>query len=182
MNQFEIEIPNEKKKTYNIVTFIILTLNFVGFGYVLIQTSGYFSLIATIGLLLHAIAWFYYLLNKKHISSPNIEISIILNAILWLFFGNIWLGVFQIFFGIFGFFANKPTIIKFSNVGIYYPSFPVKKYTWQQLNQVILKDNVLSLDFENNTFLQFELGKTIAEKFDTISFNTFCKNHVTKNK
>jgi hypothetical protein len=176
VNKFAIEIPNERMKTYKIVTFIILTLNFVGFGYVFVQTNGIASMIAVAGLVLNAVPWSYYLLNKKHIKSPIIDIAILGSAFLWMFFGNFWMGLMLLFFGFVGFFANKKPVIKFSDAGIEYPSFPIKKYTWAEVVQVIWKDDILTIDLKDNKLLQFNMDKAFAEGFDVERFNGFCKS------
>jgi hypothetical protein len=175
VNTFEIEIPNDRLKTYKIVTFIILTLNFLGFGYVFLRTSSIASLFAIIGLVLNAVPWLYYLLNKKHLKNPIIETSLIITACIWLYFGNIWMGIMLLFFGVMGFFANKKPAIVFSDDGIEYPSFPIKKYAWVDVAQVIWKDDILTIDLKDNKLLQFNIDKAFAEGFDVEGFNTFCK-------
>jgi hypothetical protein len=176
VNKFAIEIPNERMKTYKIVTFIILTLNFVGFGYVFLQTDGTSSMIAIVGLLLNAVPWLYYLLNKKHIASPIIDIAILGSAFIWLFFGNFWMGLMLLFFGFIGFFANKKPVIRFSDDGIEYPSFPIKKYAWADVVQVLWKDDILTIDLKDNKLLQFNIDKAFANGFDVEGFNAFCKS------
>jgi hypothetical protein len=176
VNSFAVEIPNDRMKTYKIVTFIILTLNFVGFGYVFLQTNGTSSMIAIVGLLFNAVPWLYYLLNKKHIKSPIIDIAILGSAFLWMFFGNFWMGLMLLFFGFVGFFANKKPVIKFSDVGIEYPSFPLKKYAWADFVQVLWKDDILTIDLKDNKLLQFNIDKAFAEGFDVVGFNEFCKS------
>ncbi len=174
MNQFKIEIPNERLKTYKMVTFLILTLNFFGFGYVFIQTSGSSSYIAIVSLLINVVPWVYYLLNKKHIKTPVIEITFIVSAIVWLYFGNYWMGVMLLAFGSIGFFANKKPIIVFSEEGIEYPSFPIKKYGWADVVQVLWKDDILTIDMKDNKLLQFNIDKGFADKFDVEGFNAYC--------
>ncbi len=177
MKQFKIEIPNERLKTYKIVTFLILTLNFLGFGYVFVQTTGMASIIAIVAILINAVPWAYYLLNKKHIKSPIIEITFIASAVVWLYFGNYWMGAMLLVFGIIGFFANKKPIIIFTEDGIEYPSFPVKKYSWQEVTQVLWKDDILTIDMKDNKLLQFNIEKEFSSTFDEKAFNHFCKEY-----
>jgi hypothetical protein len=172
---FEIEIPNDRLKTYKIVTFIILTLNFLGFGYVFLRTSSIQSMVSVFGIICSAVPWLYYLLNKKHLKTPIIEISLISSACIWLYFGNIWMGIMLVVFGIIGFFANKKPAILFSETGISYPSFPVKKYAWADVVQAIWKDDILTIDLKDNKLLQFNIDKAFAEGFNVDGFNNFCK-------
>jgi hypothetical protein len=178
VNNFEIEIPNDRLKTYKIVTFIILTLNFLGFGLAFLNYSSVNTYIALFGLMINAVAWLYYLLNKRHIKTPILETSFITSAFIWIYFGNIWMGVMLFAFGIMGFFANKKSIIQFTDEGITYPSFPIKKYEWAAISQVIWKDDILTIDLKENKLIQFNIDKAIAEKFDVVGFNKFCEGNV----
>ncbi len=175
MNSFVIPIPNERINTYKVVTFIIFTLNFLGFGYVFLQTRATDAVLAIVALVLNAVPWLYFLLNKKHIKSPVIEITLIASALLWIYYGNFWMGVLLLFFAVMSFFTNKKTIILFNEAGIVYPSFPVKKYTWADLVQVVWKDNILTIDLKNNKLLQFNIEEDFAAGFDAAGFNKWCR-------
>jgi hypothetical protein len=174
VNTFEIVIPNERQKTYKIFTFIMLTLNFLGFGYVFLRTSGTASLLAIAGLVLNTAPWLYYLLNKKHFKTPIVETALIASALLWLYFGNLWMGLLLLFFSIIGLFANKKPTILFSNDGVLFPSFPPKNYLWSVIEQVIWKDNILTIDLKNNKLIQFNIDKDFAKDFPVKLFNEFC--------
>lgn len=179
---FNIEIPNERLKIYRLVTFIILSLNFFGFGFVFFKTTGIFSLLAFFLLAFNAVPWIYYVLNKKHLNSPLIEIPFIASACLWFFVGNEWMALFLILFAVAGHFANKKTVVKFSIDGITYPSFLPEKYAWQDVQNVIWKDDMLTIDLKNNKLLQTKIDKNISENFDGDSFNNWCKPFLSNEK
>jgi len=178
VNNFEIEIPNERIKTYKIVTFIMLTLNFLGFGYVFLRTNGNTSIFAVMALVLNAVPWLYYLLNKKHIKTPIIEITLIASALLWMYFGNFWMGIIMLCFAVMSFFANKKLVILFTEEGITYPSFPVKNYAWAGVVHVVWKDDILTIDLKDNKLLQFNIEKEFADGFDWVGFNKWCAKQV----
>jgi hypothetical protein len=175
---FTVEIPNERLKTYKLVTFIILSLNFFGFGFVFLKTAGTDSYLAIFLLVLNAVPWSYYLLNKKHIKSPIVEITFMASAAAWMYFGNIWMGIFLLAFTLIGFVANKKSVIYFSDEGIVYPSFPTKKYAWNEVQQVLWKDDVLTIDLKNNTLMQFNIEKEFAISFDFPLFNQWCSQKI----
>ena len=178
MNSFNIEIPNDRLKTYKKVAFIILTLNFLGFGYVFIRTNGNASFISIAALIINAIPWLYFLLNKKHLKPPIIEIIFILSGIIWVYFGNIWMGIMLLLFAVMSFFTNKKTVVVIDEDGIIYPSFPIKKYSWAEIIQVLCKDDILTIDLKNNKLLQLNIERKFAESFDAIEFNEFCRLHI----
>ena len=175
MKTFAIEIPNERLKTYKKVAFIILTLNFLGFGYVFIRIIGNSTFIAVAALVLNAVPWLYFLLNKKHIKSPIIEFVLIASGIIWVYFGNIWMGIVLLLFAVMSFFTNKKTIVTVDAEGVSYPSFPVKKYIWTEIIQVLCKDDILTIDLKDNKLLQLNIDKSFAEVFDANEFNEFCR-------
>lgn len=180
MIQYKIEIPDEKQKTYKIFTFIMLTLNFLGFGYVFLRTFGLASLFAIAGLVLTTPAWLYYIINKKHFKTPILETTFIASSILWLYFGNIWMGILLMLFSIIGLFTNKKPSITFLQNEIIFPSFPQKKYSWKEIEQVIWKDDILTLDLKNNNLFQFKIENDFAQKFPINEFNEFCLEMISK--
>ena len=52
----------------------------------------------------------------------------------------------------------------------------IKNYPWDQFNNIILKDNLLTLDFKNNQLLQLEPGGTAT--INEQSFNEFCRKYL----
>jgi hypothetical protein len=177
---YQIEIPNAKVKTYSVFIFFMLCLNFIGFGLVFLKASGSAQYLAIAGMLINCVCWLFYLINKKHIKKPITEIAIAASATLWFYLGNTWFSIGLLLFAAMAWVINKKQIVSFTKEGIVYPSFPTKKYTWAEVNQVILKDNVLTLDFKNNQFLQFTLDSKIAANIQEQSFNKFCNEQHTQ--
>ncbi len=60
----------------------------------------------------------------------------------------------------------------FSEEHIKLKRFPFTTYEWNTLQNVILKDGILTLDFKNNKLAQHNLQKTEVNEFE---FNTFAK-------
>lgn len=79
----------------------------------------------------------------------------------------------MIAFAVFGFYAGKKFNVVFDEEKITYPSFPVKRF-WKEVSNVVLKDNVLTIDLENNKLIQFVIDKESAGKIDEKEFNEFC--------
>ncbi len=179
MNYFEILLPNEKIKTYNVITFIIISLNFFGFGLSFLKSSGFTSLLFIIGLLLNAVCWIFYIINKRHIKKNIPEIVFLVSAVIWMITNNYLIGAMLILFAIMGFLVNRKRFIIFSDDGIQYPSFVTKKFEWQNVNQVIYKDEILTIDLDNNQFIQLKIENLDAnEKIDEYAFNSFCKSKI----
>jgi hypothetical protein len=62
--------------------------------------------------------------------------------------------------------------------GIIYPSFPVKEINWPELQNIILKDGILTIDFRNDKLIQQEIEED--EDVNEEDFNEFCKQQLRK--
>lgn len=179
VNKFVIDIPNNRAKTYQLITFIILALNFFVFGVVFLRSADMKSEVAAVvGLVVNAIPALGYLLTKKHLRAPVPEISFFISAVLWLLWGNYLFAFLMILFCFFHFMSGRKQQIIFSDEGISYPSFPVKKYAWAEAEQVILKDGILTIDLKNNKLIQVNLDKAAAGKMNAGEFNVWCSAQV----
>ena len=49
------------------------------------------------------------------------------------------------------------------------------EHEWSGFNNIILKDNLLTLDFKNNKLLQLNI---VENKVDENTFNTFCSGFI----
>jgi len=64
-------------------------------------------------------------------------------------------------------------MVEFSEKGVFVKrTFHLKKHDWAGFSNIILKDNLLTLDFKNNKVLQLELDNSV--KIDEQQFNDFC--------
>jgi hypothetical protein len=73
-----------------------------------------------------------------------------------------------------------PQEIGFSKDAVTFNTFPSKHYNWQQLKNVILKDNILTLDFKNNKIFQKETESDVSAETEK-EFNEFCGQCLNKN-
>ncbi len=51
-------------------------------------------------------------------------------------------------------------------------TFSNKKYPWQDFSNIVLKDNLLTLDFKNNKVVQLEIEESGVDEEE---FNAFCR-------
>ncbi|MFZ4771977.1 MAG: hypothetical protein ACOYLO_17480 [Ferruginibacter sp.] len=178
INNFSIEIPNEKAATYKVVTFIIAVINLIAFAYFLFYSSqSHLKNLIIIGFVISVLGLLLFIVKQysSHISSFRVEIAFIICATVWLFSGAFLLGFLLLVFAVFGLITNKKTIIHFTQEGIRYPSFPEKYFKWEVVDFVILKDDILSIELKDNRLFQFSLDKNIAAAIDSAVFNNFCK-------
>jgi hypothetical protein len=70
--------------------------------------------------------------------------------------------------------------IGFSTKDIIINGFFKKKINWEELNQVIIKADILTIDFKNNKLIQAETDDEEDEDYEVgdDEFNTFCRNRI----
>ena len=180
MNSYSIYIPNDKATAYKWVTFIMLFINLLGFGFIFLNTAANSQKnLSIIGMSINNIALVIFLLQfyskKDFLKIYRVEIIFIINALLWLIIGKYLLAILLIAFAVFCFYSNKKSVINFSPEGIRYPSFPSKLFLWADTEQVMLKDDILTIDLKNNKLLQFALDRQNTVAIDEAAFNEFCK-------
>ena len=183
MNKYSIAIANEKAAVYKLITGIMIFINLLVFGFVFFNTTAITQKkISLLGLFLNGIAitlFFLYNYSKtKYLKNYRVETALIISALLWLFIGKYLLSVLLICFSIMGFYTNKKLTIQFSENGILYPSFPAKLFLWVRVEQVMLKDDILTIDMKNNKLLQFAIDKKNTVAIDEAEFNKFCREQL----
>lgn len=111
--------------------------------------------------------------------TPTFRWTLFASAFLWLLF-PLHIPVIGIFYIVVALLERQ---IKFSQeVGfskelITLNTFPSKNYTWQQVKNVVLKDNMLTLDLVNNKILQKETETDVSAGIEK-EFNEFCKQQI----
>jgi hypothetical protein len=64
--------------------------------------------------------------------------------------------------------------IVINKIGVEYPSFPKKIFQWTEVEQVVLKDGMLTIDLKNNKLIQFVISSK-ENNLDEAQFNEHCK-------
>lgn len=73
--------------------------------------------------------------------------------------------------------AKFPSEIGFSEELIVVNSFPKKKYSWNEINNALIKDGILTVDFKNNMLIQKEIEDDVSTELET-EFNHFCQQQL----
>ncbi|MFM8805840.1 MAG: hypothetical protein ACKOD1_00595, partial [Sphingomonadales bacterium] len=161
---FSLRLINTKKKQYETLGWWVVVLNAVILVYVAVSLGGtqpgpllYGGLIAPlIALPLNR------LVHKK--KSTGLRYSDLTAFYIFGFYA--WIvggfytaaGVLLILFILFKI-SLRPLRVVISDQGIDYPSFPRKKIEWNQVAQVIVKDDLLTIDLRSNRLLQHPIEK-----------------------
>ncbi len=183
MNNFIFILKNEKIASYKKSILAIIGLNLIFFIYLAFATENYrirnaaFFAIGFI-FLSFAIRLFFLKKNKEFsavFSSLGFISFIYLSLHLW------WQAIAMAIILLFYFYSIRLLQVIVSIKGIRYPSFPTKKIEWSSLNNLLLKDQILTIDFKNNKLIQTYID---AEQKDVSvnekEFNDFCRQQLDK--
>jgi hypothetical protein len=173
MPRFVISLKNEKLRTYTIVSWLIVALNFLSFVY--LGVSGWSKIVNlpyyAAGLLLIMFV-FRFISQRQEFENDILSLCFILAFIAWLVMQFYWVAVLIFVLFLFQDVSRRPLVVLFYDDRIVYPSFPKRTIQWEEANQVILKDNILTIDLKSNKVFQNEVISPTSE----IDFNEFCES------
>jgi hypothetical protein len=179
MKKFEVVLQNEKVKTYRVISWLIIAIQFSVFLYMGISLKNNNANYAygAAGFLL-IIMLFQLFRGRKEAGKKDMFVPAFLLIVLaWIVLGYYWGAVINLLLFFFQNVTQRKLVIQFSDNIIHYPSFPRKMISWKDLNNVILKDGILTIDFKNNKLIQ----QPIAEGSSGINekeFNDFCSDQL----
>lgn len=181
MQEFELVLKNERIKAYKtfIVFFIALNIAFLIVQAIIttdiiIRSKSLLAVFMT--LLSLAIEYYYRKKNKQYSGKGAALLYFILTYSLlhywWMALGIITVTILYTI-------SLRKLIVHIDSNQIIYPTFPKKTFVWNDLNNIILKDGLLTIDFKNNKLSQSEV---INGDNDSVmneqEFNDFCRNHL----
>jgi hypothetical protein len=176
--QFEIILKNEKIKSYRTMVLIVLLLNLSLF--ILMLFYDVYRYEAASAILLVGIYIFMRLYFIKKYKQGNYLDQVLLFVLAGCWFGlqNYYMVIALVIVGILYHFALQKLQIVFTTQKVMKLNFPEKEYLWNTFNNVILKDNILTLDFKNNHLIQAEVEepKNLNEK----QFNLFAQEQLNQ--
>ena len=108
---------------------------------------------------------------------PYYRLALLVAGAYFLFspVGYSWVGFLYVIAGLLEKQAKIPQELGFDKDGITTNSIIPKHYAWSELQNVLIKDNLLTIDFKNNKLFQKEILNPVPKETEK-EFNDFCKN------
>jgi len=171
-----------RKKNYRGIDFVshlLLFMSVVSFGMFSFETKihHYYLVVC----LLISGVWVYLIARKRKKGTVYFRLPLLLSAIGWLIQPHRQI-VFTVLYAIAGLIEKQvkfPEEIGFSEDSIVFNSFPKKRYNWNEIKNVVLKDNILTVDFKNNKLVQKETEEEVSMEVEA-EFNEFCRKQLMK--
>jgi hypothetical protein len=184
-SSFNITLKNEKLRTYKVMGALLIIAQFVLAAWMAFvqKKPGYTAVFYGMLFFITATA-LYDRLKKNKQGNPISTHSFLLLifAVLWASQLNFILFTFSLVMASLHAFSTKEKILTINNQGIRYPSFPVKKISWNELSNLVLKDGLLTIDFKNDKLIQQSVAETLGQPLDEAAFNEFCRSRIFANK
>lgn len=124
--------------------------------------------------------WIFCILQKRRNISPAYRLALLFAAVGWYFLKDgIWISLIYLIASVLEKQVKFPREIAFDELEIVQNSFPKKTNTWREVNNVILKDGLLTIDFKNNQLIQKEVDAEVTEQVEK-EFNEFATEQIKK--
>ncbi|MGN6540556.1 MAG: hypothetical protein ACTHKY_07080 [Ginsengibacter sp.] len=176
MQQFDIVLKNDKIKSYRNIAMIVLLLNLAIFIYLLFFDEYRYESASAILLVGIYVFMRLYFIKKYNQGNYLDQIIMFVLAGCWLGLQNYLMVTALVILGILYHLTLQKIQFVFTPEKVTRFTFPAKEYDWNLFNNVILKDNVLTLDFKNDKLIQAEIEnqKSINEQ----QFNSFVQSQL----
>ena len=157
MKRFDITLKNEKEKSYRFIILLFVVLHVLFFIYLLFDEQLWKKGVA--GLVITLLYSGYRLLITNTSQQKFSFGSGYFFVLTFVFLNDSWwLWGLELVLSTLSQIALTPIILTFTSTDVKKTGFPFKKFIWDQFSNVVLKDNILTLDFKNNKLLQAEIA------------------------
>lgn len=167
-------------KNVDRISQFMLLISLLGFAY-----SIYMGLNATPFLIIAITTaftswWIFCVFQRKRGSLPYYRLGLLFASWGWYLQPNglIVAGIFLIA-ALFERQVKFPYEIAFDPMGIVINSFPKKHFPWSDIQNAIIKDDIITIDFKNNKLIQKNINEPVTASIEQ-EFNAFCKEQISK--
>ncbi len=122
--------------------------------------------------------WIFCLYQKKQGGVPYYRLGLLFASWGWFLMPNALIisGIFLIG-ALFERQVKFPFEIAFDPAGIVINTFPKKQFPWAMIQNAIIKDDVITIDFKNNKLIQKDINEPVSATI-TQEFNAFCAEQI----
>jgi hypothetical protein len=123
--------------------------------------------------------WIFCVFQRKSGKIPYYRLSLLLASWGWFLQPNGLLiaGIFLIG-ALFERQVKFPYEVAFDPTGIVINTFPKKYYSWTLIQNALIKDDLMTIDFKNNKLIQKQINEPVSISI-TAEFNAFCAQQIT---
>jgi hypothetical protein len=179
---YRVVIENDRYKYVKMLRLFILFINVAALALVSYMEKDAFSFVWPLLILLSMfLIWSEKKLKKyKVFKLTNFTATGFIWAITgWLFTFHWWIALVVTIVAVLQFLVKNKYEVRFYPHEIYIQSFHKKIFHWLELQNVVLKDGMLTIDFKNNRIFQSEILAEESNVRNETEFNEFCRLQLT---
>lgn len=182
-SNFTLPLVNTRKNQYLVLGVFIVVLN----AAMLLYSALYLNQLQIIAILVIGIALPLAFLktiksstNKKQASTEDkIDIFLLATTIAWLIESFYWFFGAMLVLHILFKLSVRTLKVVITADGIRYPSLPAKKIHWSQIENLIVKDDLLTIDIKTNKLIQQPIEQnSFTDALELEAFNTYCQQQI----
>lgn len=176
---YHFVLPNARVLIYQVFAYGIIFLNMLGQLLMDYQrNSPNLKVSVLVCALLFALFIFrdIYLLRKKN-ALQSLGLVILILGFRWYQYALGWGFAINVLLWFLYLVSRRPLVIAVTAEVIRYPSFPVKKIAWNEVSNLVLKADILTIDLKNNKIYQHfikDADQIVSEEI----FNEFCRKQL----
>ncbi len=173
-DSYRITLKNDRVKFYKLIALLLVLSNLSVFTFLLIAGVHFYE--AAASLLLSVLYIIYLLYFSKKSKTPFFinEFTFFILAGCWITLQSYLVAFACIVIGILYHLSLQKLQILFTGNFVKKLNFPQKEFSWAVFSNVLIKDNILTMDFKNNALIQAEAENGINE----IEFNEFAEQQI----
>lgn len=179
--KYSFTLKDNNQKAYRLFTWFLFFLHVAAAMFSLNTDDNKVRL--NIGILLGfcaiiSMVYFFYKKNTKALETFSLIMALLYTNFWFQQVGIIAAIAFALVYFIVTMVKGKTTTVLFSNDGANLARvFKTVTFPWMEMDNVILKDNLLTIDFKTNKIIQVEILEN-STMVDETEFNLFCKEQM----
>jgi len=176
--KYNFTLKDNNDRSYRQFTWFLFFLHIIAAGVFALNTNenkvrisiyillGFYALLST---------GYFFLKQRKNAFETFSLILALLYANFWFqHVGIIAALVFFVIYFVVALVKGKKTNVLIADSGVHLTRvFKTVDFPWTEIDNVVLKDNLLTIDFKTNKIIQVEVAET-AKAVDETEFNLFC--------
>ena len=182
MRKYSFILKNEKTKKYRLISQLLVLFNLLGFVFLLVSNEARIlkNLTLLFAVLITAVYTFFTVIewiSKKPLPDFWHRSIFGVSAVVWYYEGFWWLTIMLSLFILLDFIAHKKLVVDITDKKIFVPYILQRTIDWSEVNNVILKDGLLTIDLRNNKLFQ-QLILNSDDDINEKEFNDFCERQL----
>lgn len=179
--KYSFTLKDNNQKAYNLFTWFLFFLHIAAAMFTLNTNDNKVKITIYILLGFYAMLSTVYYFYRKHPKASET-----FSLVMALLYANFWFQqvgiiavlVFAAVYLMVTVVKGKRTEVFFKDEGVHLVRvFKTVVFPWTEMDNVILKDNLLTIDLKSNKIIQVEIMEN-SRMVDEAEFNLFCKEHI----